>query len=145
MGMIAKPDQREWKQNRLTKRKMACQLEDDEDELSGRGEWMVLSDINRVAASKPATTAKKKKKQKTKNERENSKGTRVQHPQVCYLHLRGWISRTSKWQEQCKPQPLMFSHHSDGHPEQLWCTLPWALEVIFCFLTHFVYARIWIF
>ena len=61
MGMIAKPDQREWKQNRLTKRKMACQLEDDEDELSGRGEWMVLSDINRVAASKPATTAKKKK------------------------------------------------------------------------------------
>lgn len=39
------------------------------------------ADINRVAVSKPANCCKI-------NERENSKGTRGQHPRVCYLHLR---------------------------------------------------------
>lgn len=74
------------------------------------------------------------------------RGIRSEHLQVCYLHLRHRASRTSKWEEQSRPQqacqPLMFSHHTDGHHEQLWCARLWAFEVIFCYLTYFVCVRI---
>lgn len=143
VGMMAKPDEREGKQKRLWERGSwhARRRTMKMNWVGEVNEWYSHSNESWHQQSGSEQAGKLLQK----NERENSKGTRGQHPRVCYLHLRRRISRTSKWQEQCKPQPLMFSHHSDGHPEQLWCTLLWALKVLFCFLTHFVYVRIWIF
>lgn len=56
------------------------------------------------------------------------RGMRGEHLRVCYLHLRHRASTTSKWEEQSRPQqarqPLMFSHHTNGHPNS--CGVPFC-------------------
>lgn len=116
-----------------------------EDELSGRvNERYSDSDVSRHRLSGTERADKWCIKRTWKQ-----RVIRGEHLRVCYLHLRHRASRTSKWGEQRQPQqacrPLMFSHHSDGHHEQLWCTLLWAFTVVFCYLTRFVCVRIWIF
>lgn len=50
------------------------------------------------------------------------------------IQMRGTEPAAAGW-------PLMFSHHTDGHPERLWCAHLWALKVVFC--KYFVRVRIW--
>lgn len=78
-----------------------------------------------VALSEPARDVKKLKRAQ--------RGKCGEHVQVCYSHLHHTASSLSKWEEQRRPQqacqPLMFSHHSDGHPKQQWCALLWAFWI----------------
>lgn len=80
---------------------------------------------NWVALSEPARDVKKR--------RRAQRGKCGEHVQVCYSHLHHTASSLSKWEEQRRPQqacqPLMFSHHSDGHPKQQWCALLWAFWI----------------
>lgn len=121
MALIVKPDENhEPNSGTRKKQRWSASRSITKDELSGWSKWMFFQQ-----QWEPARDVKKR--------RRAQRGKCGEHVQVCYSHLHHTASSLSKWEEQRLPQqacqPLMFSHHSDGHPKQQWCALLWAFWI----------------
>lgn len=130
---------REWNQERLVEReRWRASRRTTKDELSGRSEWTVLWQRWEPALTEWHWTSHQvmhKTNVKTAGHAWRASTSLLftsVSPGFQNIQMRGTEPATAGLSASNVLTSYQWS------PQQLWCTLLWALEVVFCYLTHFV-------